>query len=769
MNWVIPAVAGMLAGAIMALLWMKRQLAEKRQYQHEKHQKALLQLEEDHQRRLQDTTQSLKRDYDSRVSTATEELSRGHQAQIAAAIEASQHDYQRLQQATENLKRSHQEELESTAQALKQEHQSRLQDAQQDYDLRLKNIQAEYDRRGSEATQSAIGLVSAVEQPQAKDNSRGSEVLQAAVGLTGLAGLTGLVTAVQQPDVSDAEVSDAEVSDASEGQQSVGGLLETEVSPHSDLFTESTDGLQAPVLEQSELPLEVFTSVSEDPLIFDEPLAFDEFSAFDGLEMSIEPTFLLEKPIVAEIEDSTVNFFEASDRAESDISEEVSSAINPFEISDPLELEADSFDFDADFNNAFNLEVDADKPPLADISDLIDDISSSQEMSEMSDMFSLTEVSGVSDMSDMFSLTDMPEISDMSDMSSFEAMFASVSTGEVAIGEEDSFDLMGMDDLFQPEAFIEGLTLAEGDLLNLSDLSISDEIAPEVADEQSSSEISDFSFEAVDKAQPFSVSDLAEEASFGLSFDTTDLDPMNLSFEESAESISWDLDEEPVFAEMSALPEMTIEDSPAVADDGGLDDLDSLFGAAATAAGVSAVVGLVSSESQEESRPLVFNEPELEPASDSEVAQFSWEESLMDEIPMDESSAKLLRSLQIGNNIVSLPQLRQLADHADAQVRQEVAEHLIKLTEQRKLRTELKPVIPVLGRLSQDAISQVRTQAVQALGQIQSFQVLPFLRRALKDASPEVTQAAAIAIRQVKPVTSKAVKSAVKRTKRPMS
>jgi hypothetical protein len=97
-----------------------------------------------------------------------------------------------------------------------------------------------------------------------------------------------------------------------------------------------------------------------------------------------------------------------------------------------------------------------------------------------------------------------------------------------------------------------------------------------------------------------------------------------------------------------------------------------------------------------------------------------------------------------------IPQLLRSANAADPDIRAEVALALGKIAKVNPRRTEMQSAIPVLGKLSGDRSLAVSENAVKALGMIRSDQVKPYLQKALRHPSSKVSQAASVAIRQLK-------------------
>lgn len=96
-----------------------------------------------------------------------------------------------------------------------------------------------------------------------------------------------------------------------------------------------------------------------------------------------------------------------------------------------------------------------------------------------------------------------------------------------------------------------------------------------------------------------------------------------------------------------------------------------------------------------------------------------------------------------------IPKLLPYANHGDSTIRAYVALALGKIAAPHTVKREIEQVIPVLGKLTQDADPQVRRFAVQALGGIASPQVLPYLEQALRSPSGSVMQAANTALQKL--------------------
>lgn len=94
--------------------------------------------------------------------------------------------------------------------------------------------------------------------------------------------------------------------------------------------------------------------------------------------------------------------------------------------------------------------------------------------------------------------------------------------------------------------------------------------------------------------------------------------------------------------------------------------------------------------------------------------------------------------------------LMQYTTHADSIVRGNAAIALGQIARQNSVRSDVERSIPVLGKLTQDTDLKVRLYAVQALGEIRSEKVLPYLEKALQSPSGSVMKAANGAIQNLK-------------------
>jgi hypothetical protein len=150
--------------------------------------------------------------------------------------------------------------------------------------------------------------------------------------------------------------------------------------------------------------------------------------------------------------------------------------------------------------------------------------------------------------------------------------------------------------------------------------------------------------------------------------------------------------------------------------------------------------------------------PEFTPVSLSQPA-------IPEKIALDEQ----IIALGSANRPLAIPQLIQYAAHPDSKIRQLGASALGNIVGGKAIRAEMKLAISCLGKLSQDLDPSVRQAAVAALAKVKSAQVIPFLKRCLRDADSNVVKTASAAISQFKGHAAshkKPTKTAPKKTSR---
>ena len=88
--------------------------------------------------------------------------------------------------------------------------------------------------------------------------------------------------------------------------------------------------------------------------------------------------------------------------------------------------------------------------------------------------------------------------------------------------------------------------------------------------------------------------------------------------------------------------------------------------------------------------------------------------------------------------------------HSDPSIRMTVAKALGKLVRMKTITTQMRQAVLALGRLSRDPVVSVRLSAVEALGNIKSPLVIPFLKVAQKDVNSDVIKRASAALNYFK-------------------
>jgi hypothetical protein len=94
-------------------------------------------------------------------------------------------------------------------------------------------------------------------------------------------------------------------------------------------------------------------------------------------------------------------------------------------------------------------------------------------------------------------------------------------------------------------------------------------------------------------------------------------------------------------------------------------------------------------------------------------------------------------------------QFSRYINHIDPDIRSAVASAIGAIATRHQGKG-LETIIPQLGKLSRDGKPDVSVAAVEALGQIRSKQILPWLQQALKHPNPDVIKAASSAIQTLK-------------------
>ncbi|UBF25314.1 HEAT repeat domain-containing protein [Kovacikia minuta CCNUW1] len=144
----------------------------------------------------------------------------------------------------------------------------------------------------------------------------------------------------------------------------------------------------------------------------------------------------------------------------------------------------------------------------------------------------------------------------------------------------------------------------------------------------------------------------------------------------------------------------------------------------------------------------------VEPASDfppgvtASVSDFSEPVTPIETDSAENLSVKIQRLGQSGQ-INQVAYIVRYANHPDRQVRSAVAKALGILAINWR-GTVVEGIIPVLGKLSRDSKPEVRLAAVEALGNIRSDQVLPWLQRAQQSSEGTVRKAATTSLQRLK-------------------
>lgn len=720
MAWIIPALVGIIVGAVAAALWLKKQSSAKLHALQLKHQKATSKLEADHQQRLKDNSSSLKRDYDRRIQTVTDELKQQHQADL----DQLKSDYEsRLEAATQGLKQAHQDEIAVITENLKanpvapplEQTLSEESMPEQAWHPEMSAPVADVETEATDFNPFAA--------PAPSSEARTDAPIAAATTAAALSAISLGVAAKVMED--EAEATDASAETSAMAMDSQTFLLDT-ISPAA----------AAPAAAPAAASMD-----EEDPSL--ENLFGDSFT--DNAPAS--PDASLVAPVEAEVSSSPA--LVTDDTA----SWAVASMAPTEELEDLEDLD---FDIDVTEFSALDAEPQAstDTAALTSDPDSLDGLALDDDLipNASPEQPQAVAAESAADLSWEEFLNDPAETTQLSDSGTTDALMAE----------------MGMEEMHQAELDEMFASLADSDSEALVEDFDLDALLDSAADENlSAAPAMQQSLTSPTHEELAPAAELPADPDLSVMESSGDLDAMLDEISVSAPDLEDDL--ESLFGD-DAFGGATFGAEEAKLDQSPSPSLDEILAMGAGAVGVAGVATLVSNQAPNDQAPndqapsdeapdLDMLLEETAPSSDESSAMAVAEEIAVPAAATATLPARPAADLQ---SLPSVLELRQLADHTDPDVRQEVAQRLGAISHRRKLRAELKPMIPVLGRLSQDHSPQVRTQAVHALGRVQSMQVLPFLRRALQDRSPEVIQAAAIAIRQVKPVTTKAVKSAVK-------
>lgn len=100
--------------------------------------------------------------------------------------------------------------------------------------------------------------------------------------------------------------------------------------------------------------------------------------------------------------------------------------------------------------------------------------------------------------------------------------------------------------------------------------------------------------------------------------------------------------------------------------------------------------------------------------------------------------------------VAYIPKLTEYIHHPNTRIRGLVVSALGTIAASQPQKAEVQRVIPLLGKLSRASEPSVRQSAVEALANIKSEAVVPFLKLALRDSDRNVVKAASIALSKFK-------------------
>ena len=107
-----------------------------------------------------------------------------------------------------------------------------------------------------------------------------------------------------------------------------------------------------------------------------------------------------------------------------------------------------------------------------------------------------------------------------------------------------------------------------------------------------------------------------------------------------------------------------------------------------------------------------------------------------------QSLAQNIENWGASNSSNKISPILNYLTHSDPSIRMTVAKALGKLVRMKTITTQMRQAVLALGRLSRDPVVSVRLSAVEALGQIKSPIVIPFLKVAQKDVNSDVIKRA---------------------------
>ncbi|MFM6195256.1 MAG: HEAT repeat domain-containing protein, partial [Planktothrix sp.] len=116
----------------------------------------------------------------------------------------------------------------------------------------------------------------------------------------------------------------------------------------------------------------------------------------------------------------------------------------------------------------------------------------------------------------------------------------------------------------------------------------------------------------------------------------------------------------------------------------------------------------------------------------------------------DEQLIDHILAVGTSGNLAAINTLTGYLQHSNSQVRYSLATTLGKLTATHRHNREVQKMIPILTHLSQDLDPRVRQEAIIALGNIPSHQVIPILQKGLRDTQSSVVKSASLALSKFK-------------------
>ena len=102
------------------------------------------------------------------------------------------------------------------------------------------------------------------------------------------------------------------------------------------------------------------------------------------------------------------------------------------------------------------------------------------------------------------------------------------------------------------------------------------------------------------------------------------------------------------------------------------------------------------------------------------------------------------------SQVAYIPKLTEYVNHSDSRIRELVASALGNIAATQSQKAEVQRAIHLLGKLSRSPEPSVRQSAIEALGKIKNESVIPYLKQALRDSSPNVVKLASTALNKFK-------------------